>query len=59
MTQEKVQERLLEFTTKDTALARTSKLSGTVYISADKKFEQGQVEFASNQNLNNKKNIYI
>ncbi len=32
MTQEKVQERLLEFTTKDTALARTSKLSGTVYI---------------------------
>ena len=41
MTQEKIQERLSEWTTRDNLLAETGKISGSLYIGLDKKFEQG------------------
>jgi hypothetical protein len=51
MTNEKIQERLQEWTQRDSIISETGKLSGSVYIPHDKKYETAVQEFTSIGNI--------
>lgn len=47
MSQEKISERLAEWMQRDNLLGETGKISGSLYLGPDKKFEQGVMDFSS------------